>query len=389
MGKRKLIVLAGKSFFDFRARKASVGGVQTYIRDLVDLGSSAGFEAEIWQISEKDESSGISRAVKVIGVPVKTNQRLLKKALSTLFGKEDRIVVSTDQMDARSNDARVIQIQHGIAFDGNFLTKLPGFLGRIEIFRRMERMARAWINVKRLRHVPNTVCVDYNFFNWIRTLSDIPPALNVRVIPNYASQKISEQEFRARLNENRRDRIIFARRFVEYRGTIIFANTAEKLLREFPQITITFAGDGPLKGDLEKRFGKESRVSFACFTPDESVSFHKKFDIAVVPTISSEGTSLSLLEAMSAGCFPIATHVGGLTNILIDGYNGLMCSPRETSLLDVCRKALTCPIEDFFRMRLEAYNTAVFGFSSGIWKKRWEELLFSELETSGPRGRII
>lgn len=375
MKRRKLIVLAGKNFFNFRAEKASVGGVQTYIRDLAELGSESGFEAEIWQISEKDESGEISHSVKVIGVPEKTEQRILEKALSALSGKEDRIVISTDQMDVRSKDPRVIQIQHGIAFDGNFLTKLPGFLGRIEIFRRIERMARAWINVNRLRHAPNTVCVDYNFFNWIRTLSDIPPALNIRVIPNYASQKISEQEFRVRLSEARRDRIIFARRFVEHRGTVIFANIAEKLLREFPQITITFAGDGPLKSYLEKRFGKETRVAFACFAPSESVSFHKNFDIAVVPTISSEGTSLSLLEAMSAGCFPIATHVGGLTNILIDGYNGLMCSPCESDLFESCRRALTCPAEDFSRMRCAAYETATLGFSAEIWRKRWKTFL--------------
>ena len=375
MKKRKLIILAGKDFFDFQTGRASVGGVQTYIHDLALLGTEAGFETEIWQTSEKSISSETALAAKVTGIPEKTNQRLLKKALSVLSGKEDRVIISTDQMDIRSKDSRVIQIQHGIAFDGNFLTKLPGFLGKIEFFRRIERMARAWINVNRLRHVPNTVCVDYNFFNWIRTLSDIPPELNIRVIPNYASQKISSQELHNRIKKIRRARIIFARRFVKYRGTVIFANVAEKLLQEFPEITITFAGTGPLEGYLKKRFNKESRVTFACFAPTESVNFHKNFDIAVVPTISSEGTSLSLLEAMSAGCFPISTHVGGLTNILIDGYNGLMCSPCESDLFDACRRALTCPVEDFSRIRQSAYETAVNGFSAEIWKTRWETFL--------------
>lgn len=45
---------------------------------------------------------------------------------------------------------------------------------------------------------------------------------------------------------------------------------------------------------------------------------------------------------MAAGCAVICTNVGGMTNIIIDGYNGLMINPDEDSLY----KALDRLIED-------------------------------------------
>ncbi|WP_420491566.1 glycosyltransferase [Neobacillus drentensis] len=48
--------------------------------------------------------------------------------------------------------------------------------------------------------------------------------------------------------------------------------------------------------------------------------------------LGSEGTSLSLLEAMAAKCAEIATNVGGMTNIILDNYNGLIINPDESEL---------------------------------------------------------
>ena len=46
-----------------------------------------------------------------------------------------------------------------------------------------------------------------------------------------------------------------------------------------------------------------------------------------MPSIASEGTSLSLLEAMAAGCAVVATDVGGMSNIVLSGHNGLLIRP--------------------------------------------------------------
>ncbi|WKL04237.1 glycosyltransferase family 4 protein [Paenibacillus amylolyticus] len=55
-------------------------------------------------------------------------------------------------------------------------------------------------------------------------------------------------------------------------------------------------------------------------------------DIAVIPTVFSEGTSYACLEAMSCGLPVIASNVGGLNDLIQDGFNGLLVPPGEQEL---------------------------------------------------------
>lgn len=77
---------------------------------------------------------------------------------------------------------------------------------------------------------------------------------------------------------------------------------------------------------------------------------------------------------MAAGCAVICTNVGGMTNIIIDGYNGLMINPDEDSLY----KALDRLIEDKLlrgRLQAKAYETIKEAFSLNIWKSKWAQII--------------
>ncbi|WP_350563863.1 glycosyltransferase family 4 protein, partial [Psychrobacter sp. CAL346-MNA-CIBAN-0220] len=63
------------------------------------------------------------------------------------------------------------------------------------------------------------------------------------------------------------------------------------------------------------------------YGPNESFSVHKCQHIAIIPTLGSEGTSLSMIEAMAAGCMVISSNVGGLSNLIINGFNGRLVMP--------------------------------------------------------------
>ena len=41
------------------------------------------------------------------------------------------------------------------------------------------------------------------------------------------------------------------------------------------------------------------------------------------------GSPVSLLEALAAGCPTVATAVGGIKEIITDGYNGLLAEPES------------------------------------------------------------
>jgi glycosyltransferase involved in cell wall biosynthesis len=55
-------------------------------------------------------------------------------------------------------------------------------------------------------------------------------------------------------------------------------------------------------------------------------------DVFVLPSLS-EGLGLVTLEALATGVPVIATRVGGIQDILIDGYNGLLVEPRDAKSL--------------------------------------------------------
>lgn len=95
-----------------------------------------------------------------------------------------------------------------------------------------------------------------------------------------------------------------------------------------------FAGDGPLRGDLEQqatRLGISDQVSFRGFVT-EPAEFLTEIDIFAMPSLY-EGLGVSALEAMAAGKPVVATSVGGLTESVIDGVTGFIVRPQDSSTL--------------------------------------------------------
>lgn len=372
----KKIIIFTKSFFDFDSHNIRIGGVETYIKDLALLCNNLKYTTIVLQYN-KDAAN--SRQANYNGILI--IERPLKSSTQKLFNEIRRqlpnahIIIASDQFTITDHNPRTLQIQHGIAFD---IPKefISGIWKKSFFLIHFNKLLRCIKNVRRFYQVPNTVCVDYNFYNWFRTFGIISTKNFVRVIPNYASSLISQEELEVKLNrENKEMKIIFARRFVDYRGTLLFLEVTDKLLGRYNDVSITFAGDGPLKTYIESKYQKEKRVNITSFTSDKSVAVQYEYDIAVVPTIFSEGTSLSLLEAMAAGCFAIATHVGGMTNIIIDGFNGILSYPDVNSVYDSIVRAIEMKRQDFSSIIRNGYETVKKGFSIDHWKNEWTNIL--------------
>jgi len=62
----------------------------------------------------------------------------------------------------------------------------------------------------------------------------------------------------------------------------------------------------------------------------EMNDFYNKLDICAI-TSSHEGSPLTLLESMAAGCFPVCTNVGVVPEVIRDGENGLIVKERTPS----------------------------------------------------------
>ena len=74
--------------------------------------------------------------------------------------------------------------------------------------------------------------------------------------------------------------------------------------------------------NLEEHFNFLGRINHA-----EMPKVFSNTDMVLIPTFFSEGTSLSCLEAMASGKIVLATNIGGLNDLIIDGYNGFLSKP--------------------------------------------------------------
>lgn len=383
----KLIILAGH-FLDHNSIKPRIGGVETYMNNLAIMASSQGAEVVIYDVCPKTPLLQRIRLndyyVEFYQIDHKIKISDYQKAFDRVFQEENGpnvvFVISTDQLNVHSKAPNVIQIQHGVSFDsvgyeGNNVIRKNPFL---------QRVFKLWIcsiQSNMLHHTRNTVCVDYNYFNWFRTQDVIYPEYKVRVIPNYASSSITREELDQKIqNRPTVKRIVFARRFVKYRGVLLFADLIEHFIRSGIIADFTFAGDGPYENELKERFKDVNNVHFTKFSASDSIDFHRNFDIAIVPTIYSEGTSLSLLEAMAAGCYPLCTHVGGMTNIILDGYNGTMCYPDLESVCQSLKSILSLPIDRFNEIVINAYMSCTTAFSKSKWEGKWWTVLNSVIK---------
>jgi glycosyltransferase involved in cell wall biosynthesis len=101
-----------------------------------------------------------------------------------------------------------------------------------------------------------------------------------------------------------------------------------------PQLTLVLVGNGPLDAELKKladQLGIGNRVFFlGC--RDDVPRLLNAMDIFVLPSLR-EGMPNALLEAMACGLPVIATEVGGASEIVRDGENGLLVCPTNVEQL--------------------------------------------------------
>lgn len=349
-------------------KEVTKGGVQTYITDLCDVIVKIGGKVRVVQFSDENFQYNITDKINVVGFNIKSRsdskrvQKLYDAAVRTRKEKNVITIFASDIMIPSKVYGTCIAIQHGVSWDA------PKDTNHSLVRQVAAKAFSAYKMVKKFRNVSLLVCVDYNFLNWYRT--QVKKVLgNVLVIPNYSRVAPIYEKPCNGVN------VIFARRLFDYRGTRVFTTAVKRLLDERDNVTVTIAGSGPDENWMKEQLKSYSNVSFIRYESSESLEIHKDKHIAVVPTVGSEGTSLSLLEAMSAQCAVICSNVGGLTNIVINGYNGLMVNSGDTDELYEALKKLVDDREFRETIAKNGYETVKCSFSYERWAEEWKKIL--------------
>lgn len=376
-----MIYLFALRFYNFESRRINIGGTQTYFQNLSELFISRGYDVKILDI-KKGNSIARKDSLGMIQVEEFKYQGNLNKCYHRFYhnvvSNNDFVIIGSDEYAIYpGNQKNVISIQHGIGWD---IMRSASGKKRFSILFPLYKFKLNILRIKKFLKGSNYVCVDYNYYNWLKAVYEVPDNRIVRVIPNFTRINFSEEDINNKtykLQSPTKAKIVFARRFQDFRGAIVWARVVCKLSKEYPELSFTFAGEGPCENEMRKILKGLTNVTFTHYNQEDSVQFHKQYDIAVIPTLFSEGTSLSACEAMAAGCYPIACHTGGLTNIIIDGHNGTLCYPSEESFYNAVKYVISMNISEFRETVFAAYETARDAFSKELWDARWIEYMKS------------
>lgn len=133
--------------------------------------------------------------------------------------------------------------------------------------------------------------------------------------------------------------VLFVGRLAEIKG-VTYLIEAMKVV----DAMLVVVGDGPLRRELEEQameLGKEKVQFLGGKTHEELKTIYASADIFVAPSVTAkdgaqEGFGLVMLEAMASGLPVVASNSGGITQLIKDGENGLLCEERNVKQL-ICK----------------------------------------------------
>jgi glycosyltransferase involved in cell wall biosynthesis len=344
------------------------GGAERYGIELSKLLVELGFQVKWWQIG-----SGWIReiipGVPIISVPVQESPLQTFPQLNQIFYQQamdcDYAIYFVTFLAYPQALPKSISISHGIFWD---YPDFDNLLPTEEV--RQEWQRRLWIA---LTGVERVVSVDTATINWATATW---PGLvhKFAYLPNFVDlEQFKEQVERPRSG---RLRVLFPRRLTSVRGVNEAVRAAEVLTRRYPDLEFHFVGRGHedrAEQDLWQWAARHDRVYYYWVPPHRMPHLYRNVDIVLIPSKSTEGTSLSCLEAMAAGTAVVSTWVGGLGNLVIDGFDGLLVEPTAKDLIRAIERLRAHPQ---LRRRLGANARKVarhFGLTE--WKKRWKTVL--------------
>jgi len=154
-------------------------------------------------------------------------------------------------------------------------------------------------------------------------------------------------------------------------------DTAVEALTLLPEARLVVAGYGPLIPDLRQQaaeLGVEDRVEFLGWVaPPAIASWMAKATVVLVPS-RVEGFGLVALEAALASRPVVASRVGGLPEVVLDGETGLLTTPRDASAMAAAVRRLLDDRQLAEQLGRNGRQRALECFSASRHATEWDML---------------
>lgn len=139
-------------------------------------------------------------------------------------------------------------------------------------------------------------------------------------------------------------------------------------------VRLMIVGDGTKRDELEKLskdMGVSELVTFTGRVDNKDVpEYINKCDIICVPSLS-ESFGVTAVEACSCERCVISTNVGGLKEVIKDGYNGIIVRQKNSDDIKVAIEKLLCDKDNAIMM---GRNGRKYTLDNYDWNKNAEEM---------------
>jgi glycosyltransferase involved in cell wall biosynthesis len=204
-----------------------------------------------------------------------------------------------------------------------------------------------------LTHIPYIIAVS----SYLKRQISEATHSKIYTIPNGIkfenSQKIKKYDFERP--------VLFCIGMLEYRkGFDLLVKSIPKIKEKFPNILLIIAGSGSEENNLKiltRELDLSDNVKFLGFVSEEEKnSYFSSSDIFIIPS-RYEPFGIVLLEAMSWEKPIVASNVGGISEIVVNGRNGLIFESENID--ELAQKVVTLLIDKDLRVQFGILGKAM------------------------------
>jgi glycosyltransferase involved in cell wall biosynthesis len=189
--------------------------------------------------------------------------------------------------------------------------------------------------------------------------------MRVDVIPSALARLAADPAALTRLRSRYAGRFVVGHvgaLVIHHKAQDLLIDVARRVQHAHPDVLFVFVGDGEDRDRLRALAADLSNVEFTGFVDDVG-TWLEAFDLLTLPS-RHEGLGSVLLDAMDHGKAIVATRVGGIPEVVVDGDNGLLVAPDSAdelgrAILALYRdRARLAAMGERSRTRAEAYTPA-------------------------------
>jgi glycosyltransferase involved in cell wall biosynthesis len=191
---------------------------------------------------------------------------------------------------------------------------------------------RTWYErqVQRLMRSPDVVISPSRFLAAFYKERGFFPDSRVEILPNPAPDIVPP--IRVCQTQNKKIlRVLFAGQLEKHKGILTLLEVARRMEGA---IELHIAGEGSLSEFVTERSNLDAHVHYHGFVSFEHLEDLLGIcDVCVVPSLCYENSPTVIYESLQAGVPVVASHIGGVGELVQDGQNGFLVPPGDADAL--------------------------------------------------------